>query len=578
MQPLFRRFAALLALLALAGILGACGSDDEGTEGKKGGKLTVLNASDFENLDPGAAYFQFDYMIHFATQRPLYSYKPDQVSQPATPDLASGPAEVSRDGRKVTVKLRSGVKFSPPVNREVTSKDVKYAIERAFSANVANAYMSTYFRDLIGAPEPSSGPVEEIPGIKTPDDRSLVLEFSEPTAGVAAAALVLPASAPVPKEYAAKFDKESPSTYGQNQVATGPYMIQADRSGKLTGYQPNRRIKLVRNPSWDKATDFRPAFLDEIEVREGNEDSVAASRRILEGESMVNGDFSPPGPSLKLASSGRFEDQLDLAPVGGYRYIPLNTKKPPFDDLNIRKAVLAGFDRNRLRQTRGGPLLGDVGNHFITPDFPGFEEAGGREGAGVDYLAKPEGDMAVAAKYFRAAGMKSGKYEGDEEILLVGEDVDPGRALSVVALEQFKRLGFKAKLQTLNYDTVQAKFCGVPKNAPEVCPNYAWGKDFFDAQTLLDSNFNGENIAEEGNTNLSQLDVKEINEAMDKAKQATDPADRARQWGTIDKMITGQAPGIVYLWDKQPNIRSDDVKGVVSQFNSVYDLSFTSLE
>ena len=48
-------------------------------------------------------------------------------------------------------------------------------------------------------------------------------------------ALVLPLSAPVPKEYAAKYDKNSPSNYASYEVATGPYMIKNDSEGKVLG-------------------------------------------------------------------------------------------------------------------------------------------------------------------------------------------------------------------------------------------------------------------------------------------------------------------------------------------------------
>ena len=81
----------------------------------------------------------------------------------------------------------------------------------------------------------------------------------------------MPASAPVPKEYAQKFDKRQPSAYGDNQVSTGPYMIEADASGKLTGYTPGSEIKLVRNPNWDASTDYKPAYVDSITIKEGNE-------------------------------------------------------------------------------------------------------------------------------------------------------------------------------------------------------------------------------------------------------------------------------------------------------------------
>ena len=71
-------------------------------------------------------------------------------------------------------------------------------------------------------------------------------------------------------------------------------MIENDASGKAIGYEAGRRIHLVRNPNWDKTTDYKPAYLDEIDMPQGNDDTTIASRRVLEGESMLTGDFSPP--------------------------------------------------------------------------------------------------------------------------------------------------------------------------------------------------------------------------------------------------------------------------------------------
>ena len=51
------------------------------TGGKKGGALNVVQTEDFEHLDPGQSYFQLDYEITYATQRSLYSYKPNTFSE-----------------------------------------------------------------------------------------------------------------------------------------------------------------------------------------------------------------------------------------------------------------------------------------------------------------------------------------------------------------------------------------------------------------------------------------------------------------------------------------------------------------
>src|SRR5688572_27859674 len=266
----------LIALLALAALLmfGACGGDDgdnaaqNGTparsdgeasvterlfagsatdnratpdEGKRGGKLTVLSAGDVDYLDPGKTYYIYAMGIINAIHRGLYASPPDENK--AVPDLADGMPEIADDGKTVTVKLKDGVTFTPPVSRAVTSADVKYAIERAFTAAVTNGYAGIYFSDLVGAPEPG-GKYKEIPGIETPDDQTIVFNLRKGTGAALAGALAMPISVPVPKEYAQRYDRETPSTYGEGHaVYTGPYMVESDADGKTVGYDPGRSIR-----------------------------------------------------------------------------------------------------------------------------------------------------------------------------------------------------------------------------------------------------------------------------------------------------------------------------------------------
>ena len=164
--------------------------------GKTGGTLKVLANGDVDYIDPGASYFQFTYIVTYATQRPLFSWKPERHDPTPSPDLASAPADVSSDGKKVTVKMRDDVKFSPPVNRVATSKDVKYAVERASKANVPNGYVGIYFADLEGYDKFKSGKADEISGIETPSDTEIVFNLTRGTAATLAQALSLPISAP----------------------------------------------------------------------------------------------------------------------------------------------------------------------------------------------------------------------------------------------------------------------------------------------------------------------------------------------------------------------------------------------
>ncbi len=66
--------------------------------------------------------------------------------------------------------------------------------------------------------------------------------------------------------------------------------------------------------------------------------------------------------------------------------------------------------------------------------------------------------------------------------------------------------------------------------------------------------------------------------AFEEAELLTDPAQRARAFAEVNKMITALAPAVPYVWDKQANVRSEDVNGVINQSNAIWDLTFTSLK
>src|SRR5262249_5879335 len=149
------------------------GSGENLTNGKKGGTLTVYQHEDFEHLDPGQTYFSLDYEVMYSVDRPLYMFRPDSTTV-LLPDMASGMPTISDGGKTVTVHIRPNVKFSPPVNRVVTSADVKYAIERGANPNVANPYFPAYFNYIEGASKATGGPIS---GIVTPNKTTIVFHL-----------------------------------------------------------------------------------------------------------------------------------------------------------------------------------------------------------------------------------------------------------------------------------------------------------------------------------------------------------------------------------------------------------------
>jgi peptide/nickel transport system substrate-binding protein len=539
------------------------------TGGKRGGVLEVLNESDFEHLDPGQCYYLVDYEVVYATQRPLYAYKPNET-QKQTPDLASGPPRISADGKTVVIHLREGVHFSPPVNREVTSQDVAYAIERG-----ANPYIQAYYGAVEGMPTATGGPVK---GIVTPDRHTIVFKLTEPTGKVLSQAMVLPLSAPVPEEYAASFDKHSPSDYGNYQVATGPYMLKHDRSGKVlgVGYVTGESATLVRNPNWNAASDIRPAYLDEVQVKIGGDNTVIG-RQVLEGDNVVQNE-RPAQPNIRLAAE-RYKDQLEISPGAGEHYIAVNNRHGPFRSINLRKAFWAALDREAMNKVRGGKLVTNVMTHFIYPTVPGFEEAGGVAGPKLDFNEHPEGSPSIAAKYMKLAGYPGGKYTGNEPLRIVGVTGNPSAQDAEIVDQTLQNLGFTTKFTLVNVAPVYAKYCGVPQEEIDVCPSVGWTNDFADPQATLDVTFNGKRIAASGNANWSQTNAPKLNAAIAAAEPITDSRKRIAAWANIDREIVELAAAVPYDWDKQPNIEGSQVKGVGDLWNGgAWDYSWTSLK
>ena len=328
-------------------------------QGKQGGELTVLSAGDVDYMDPGQMYYTFGYMIGYSVNRPLYSFKPDNAEKPVSGHRRGDP-QISTDKKTITVKIKTGIKFSPPVNREVTTKDIKYAMERVFSANVPNPYATGYFGDDRGrAEDAGQGHPETSRASRRRTTRRSSSSSPSRRPRTVAAALVMPLTMPVPEEYAKKFDAKNPSTYNQNVVFTGPYMVKNDATGKLTGWKPAKSIELVRNPNWDKSTDYRPGLPGQDPHRRGQ---LRLDRREPPDPQRLGpgpGRRRPAGPGAQ-AGRDAVQEPARARPRGRHAL-----RRDEHQDQAVRQRQRAQGRRRDLRSQRdaphaGGPIVGDI--------------------------------------------------------------------------------------------------------------------------------------------------------------------------------------------------------------------------
>src|SRR5215216_1333993 len=377
------RLVGLALVVAL--VAAACGGgDDEGGGGEqqatpqKGGVLRTAQ-TDFgltNGFDPTGEYIATGIGMYQAMLRPLMGYKgvADAPGNEVLPDLAAAPPEISSDGLKYSFKLKTGVKWAPPLNRDVTSKDVAYAFQRINTASLVAQYGFYYYGTIKGMDGKAKSPDAKISGIETPDDQTIIFNLDQP-AGDFLYRVAEPATAPVPEEVAKCFTKAG--DYGRYVISSGPYMIQG--SDKLdissckamkpiSGFDPSKSLTLVRNPNYDQATDnLRSNNVDGIQVTiDTNLDDIF--NKVQAGQLDSSIVEAPPKPVLQqyLTDSAK-KPYFHTNSSDATSYLYMNLTTPPFDDLNVRKAANWIMDKAGILQAWGGTAVGDIATHIWPP-------------------------------------------------------------------------------------------------------------------------------------------------------------------------------------------------------------------
>jgi peptide/nickel transport system substrate-binding protein len=603
--------------LALALVAAACGGgDDEGGGGggqqatpQKGGVLrTAISDFGFTNgFDPTGEYIASGIDMYGAMLRTLMGYK--HVAGPpgneTVPDLASAPPEVSSDGLKYTFKLKPGVKWAPPLNRAVTSKDVAYAFQRINAAPLVAQYGFWYYGVIKGMDGKAKSAEEKVSGIETPDDSTIIFNLEKPV-GSFLYRLSMPAAAPIPEEVAKCFTKAG--DYGRYVMSSGPYMIQGsdkldisscDSMKPISGFDPSKSLTLVRNPNYDQATDdTRSNYVDAITVTVNtNVDDIFS--RIQAGDLDSSIADQPPKPVLQQYLTDPAKKPF-LHSNSGDRtwYITMNWATPPFDDVHVRKAANWVMDKAGILQAWGGSTFGDIATHNIPPivlddkltaDYNPYASEGNR---GDEAKAKEE--------------MKQSKYDTNKDgvcdakecsnLVMINRNTPTYADSEAVVVSSLAKIGIKVKPRQLAssaaYTTIQTV-----KNKIPIALNAGWGKDFADAVSFVVPLFDSRSIIPTGNTNYPLLGmtpdqaktlgipypegvtIPSVDADIDACQKI--PAEQKDQstqcYADLDKKLMEEhVPWVPYLWAKNITVTGSTVtKWEFDQFSGY--LSFTQM-
>src|SRR5437773_412591 len=108
-----------------------------------------------------------------------FKYAPGAAGTTLVPDLATSLPTPTDGGLTYTFHLKPGIKFGPPLDREITSQDVAYAFERINAAPLVAQY-GLYYNGVIVGMTGTAKTAVPISGIETPDPQTIVFHLNQP--------------------------------------------------------------------------------------------------------------------------------------------------------------------------------------------------------------------------------------------------------------------------------------------------------------------------------------------------------------------------------------------------------------
>ena len=528
---------ALLAATTL--LLAGCNANPSTPSGSstapatKGGDLSILTAQTEISFDPAKSQSLAITSLGLVERRlTTWDITPGQEAKPV-PDLATDTGRASNGGKTWTYTLKDGLTYDD--GTPITSKDVKYGIERSFAPELSGGL--GYHKSLLAGAADYKGPYggKELSSIKTPDDKTIVFELNTPYGDWPWIAS-MPAFSPVPKAADTK-----PATYGEKPAASGPYEVESHQQGVA--------LKLVRNPKWDQATDsVRTAGPDSITFTLSQDATVAAQSLIADsGDAATSfgAQFVPPAQLAQAQGNPSAKSRLVTSDPGALAYLAFNTSRGALKDVKVRQALEYAADRQAFLLASGGDLSGAAATTLITPGIPGRAEYD-------QYPAPASGDIDKAKALLAEAG-----HAGDLALTLVVQNDTVSLAQGQAIQQGFAKAGVEVTLQPLDQNTAVERVTGGSGNYDMYIGS--WQPDFPSPNGNIQPLFDSSQIGS-GGYNISRYKSASVDAAIAKATGTVDPAQAGTQWAAIDKQIMADAPIVPLTYTKNSFLHGSKVQ------------------
>ena len=520
-------FAALVLVLA-ALVLAACGDEDGGGggggEGRTGGIIRIAHASFPDFLDPALSYTVDGWQALLQAYPGLLVFPHESGPEGAepVPGLAEDMPEVSEDGRTYRLRLRENLRFSD--GTPIRASDFKASIERILEMDSQGAGLG--YTSIVGAEEFLETKEGGVRGIRVNDDtREITIELTEQR-GPFTYELAIPFAGIVPQDTPAENQTRNPPP------GAGRYVIDNVRV--------NRSYRMRKNPN------FSPG-LEGTAIDAGRADGfdVSVVRSVSNQVTQIaNNDLdfmvdNPPADRVAELRSRYEGERFRQFPTPSSFYFFMNTEAPPFDELEVRRAVNFAIDPDAINRVQGGVI--EETNETLPEAVPGYR----------DWPDLYPHNVNRARELIREAGAEG------EKVTVWGNPENPTRQTIEYYADVLNDIGLDAEVRIVSAETY---FTTIGDRSSRVQTGWAnWFQDYPHPANFIDVLVNPDRVVATGNNNYSyNADDRELARKINDLAAEPELTDEVKdRWAEVDREIQEKAYWAVYGTRKQSTFMSE---------------------
>jgi peptide/nickel transport system substrate-binding protein len=496
-------------LLLVAMLMGCGSSSDSSSSGSgDGGTLTGTYLAFPESLDPGLSFTLEGETALQNVYVPLltYAHANGAAGTKLIPGLAKGLPRIDQGGRRYTLFLRPGLKYSN--GTPVRASDFRFVVERLFRINSVG---STFFTGIVGAEQFAKTKKGGISGIETDDNSGkIVIHLTEPS-GVFKYLLGL--------EYVALLP---PSTPSEDEIAhpppaTGPYMI--------TAVRPGRSWEYARNPDWAAANaeampELPSGHVDKI-VFKVQSNPTTQVNEVEQGK--VDWMKNPPPADLYSDVKRRYEGtQFREDPTISVYYFWMNTKRPPFDDVRVRQAVNYAMDPAAMERIYAGTIKRT--QQVLPSQMPGYRQ----------FELYPH-NLAKAKELVARA------HPADRQVTVWTNNLPPNDEAGEYFAGVLEQLGFEVKLKKISATSYFTLISN--SSTPDLDAGWSnWLLDYPHPNDYFEGQLSAKSIQPTGNTNWANFDDPAVTRKISELKRQQLGPKQEAEYAALDREVMRHAP------------------------------------